>query len=334
MELPPLHRVDMPARFIFYRDYYICTAPGHWLLITAAVGETGRRISDEMRDQLEAAATERIGPAANARLLSTPNGQDYVSAVRRVLDYIAAGDIYQMNLTRRWMGSTDDPLAFWRQMCEANPGRYSAYLQTGNQAICCTSPELFLARDGRTLVTCPIKGTRRRHRQDSNLDRREADALLSSEKELAELTMITDLLRNDLGRVCGIGSVRIAERRKLEALPSVWQTYAVIHGSTGLNWGAILAGMLPGGSITGVPKKRAMEIIDELEPCERGVYCGNIGWIGPGKGCLNIAIRTAIWESGTFHYAAGAGIVADSDPEAEFAEIAAKACAVTELCRG
>ncbi|MGC8560941.1 MAG: anthranilate synthase component I family protein [Phycisphaerae bacterium] len=332
IELPPYHRTDILAAFRYYQQYYILPEPGRWLLAATSVGKPpDGRLVDDMKHRLIQAEREPLRPPTTLRQISSPQKDEYISALKNVLDYIAAGDIYQLNLCRRWLGEAADPLALWRDMYAANPGRYSAYIRAGSQAICCTSPELFLNRNGDELITSPIKGTRRRNLNNHDLDRQAAENLMRSEKEQAELAMITDLLRNDLGRVCATGSVKIMDSRRLEALPGVWQTYAVIRGTARHRWGDILAGMLPGGSITGVPKIRAMEIISELELCARGIYCGNIGWIGSGRGSFNIAIRTAIWESGRFCYAAGAGIVADSDPEMEFAEICAKARVVTDI---
>lgn len=332
IELPPHHRTDLLASFRYYQQYYILSEPGRWVLAATSIGKVpDNGLLDDMKDRLMEAEREPRRPPTIMRQVSAPQKDEYTLALLKVLDYIAAGDIYQLNLSRRWLGEAADPLALWQDMYAANPGRYSAYIRSGPQAICCTSPELFLNRIGDELITCPIKGTRRRNAKDHDLDRQAAESLMHSEKEQAELAMITDLLRNDLGRVCATGSVKIIDPRRLEALPSIWQTYAVIRGTARHHWGDILAGMLPGGSITGVPKIRAMEIIGELEPGARGVYCGNIGWIGCGRGSFNIAIRTAVWESGRFCYAAGAGIVADSDPEMEFAEICTKARAVTDI---
>jgi len=334
LEWPADGRTDNLARFRCYRNYYIYIGSGCWQLVT---GYTATPVDDsameEMKSHLTAAAREAPLPPAVITGLQWPDGQDYMAAVRRAQQYIADGDIYQINISRRWNGHATDPLALWASMFSASPGRYSAYIGGSRRAVCSTSPELFLARHGDALTTCPIKGTRPRDERDPLQDRLSSEHLLQSPKERAELAMILDLLRNDLGRVCQIGSVHIVAERQLECLPSVWQTYATVRGESRRSWGDILGGMLPGGSITGVPKIRAMNIIDELEPYARGLYCGNIGWMRNGVGSFNIAIRTAIWEDDRFAYHAGAGIVTDSDAAQEYDEICAKARVITSLVK-
>ncbi len=325
---------DSLAIFQCYQHYYILIDSDRWLLVTAGVGGAASHSgTDEMRFALTQAATEHPTPLTISGLIS-PDRLEYTSAVRRAKQYIADGDIYQINISRRWEAKTADPLALWAAMYAASPGRYSAFISGGRRVICSTSPELFLSRCNNQLMTKPIKGTYPRNEINAQQDQMAMEHLLQSPKERAELAMISDLLRNDLGRVCQIGSVKLLAERQIECLPAVWQTYASITGESNLNWGDILCGMLPGGSITGVPKIRAMQIIDELEHHARGIYCGNIGWLRRGVGCFNIAIRTAVWEAGRFEYSAGAGIVADSDAEKEYDEICAKARVVTGLTGG
>lgn len=253
---------------------------------------------------------------------------DYLAAVDRAKRYIEAGDTYQINFTQRFSTTTEAaPLEVYRRLRSANPSEYAALLHWGNQAVISASPELFLdLRDGR-VVTRPIKGTRPRAGDESvdGLRRRE---LLGSEKDRAELTMIVDLLRNDLGRVCQFGSVRVVDPAELEAHPTVYHLVATIEGllCTERNWADLLRASCPGGSITGAPKVRAMQIIDELESRCRSVYCGSVGYIGlDGSICLNIAIRTMIASGEDLHLFAGGGIVADSDPQDEYEESLAKA---------
>jgi anthranilate/para-aminobenzoate synthase component I len=332
IELPSPHLTCSLAAFQLYGEYYISTHDGNWLLIGAARGRpAGPDRTDQMATFLQAAATAGSVTSNIITFVHSPEQQEFLAAVSRAQQYIAEGDIYQINISRRWDGKASDPLALWIAMYTASPGRYSAFIEYGGKAICSTSPEMFLTRRGDKLITSPIKGTQPRSPADANLDQLALQNLLESRKERAELAMIVDLLRNDLGRVCRIGTVRILAERESECLPSVWQTYATISGETDLDWGDIFCGMLPGGSITGVPKIRAMEIIDQLEPYKRGVYCGNVGWLRGDAGCFNIAIRTAVWEAGNFHYHAGAGIVSDSEAEREYAEIFAKARVITHL---
>ncbi len=253
---------------------------------------------------------------------------EYLRAVERAKRYIEAGDVYQVNLTQRFRTTTPaSPLEVYLRLRGANPSNFAALLQWGDQAVISSSPELFLdLRDGR-VVTRPIKGTRPRL-GDPVLDPLRRRELLDSPKDRAELTMIVDLLRNDLGRVCRFGSVRVRCPAESEDHPTVYHLVATIEGRLRpeCGWIDLLQAASPGGSITGAPKIRAMQIIDELEPTWRGVYCGSIGYIGlDGSMGLNVAIRTMIQDGPALYLFAGGGIVADSDPADEYDETLAKA---------
>ncbi len=253
---------------------------------------------------------------------------DYERIVARALEYIRAGDIYQVNLAQRFViEPVPDAAEIFERLQEVNPAPYAALIRWDDRAVISASPELLLeCRRGR-LRTCPIKGTRPRT-GDPRLDRAAIDELLSSEKETAELTMIVDLHRNDLGRVCRVGSVRVASARRLEAHPTVYHTVAEVTGELRAGCDAIdaLAACFPAGSVTGVPKIRAMQIIDELEPVARGAYCGAIGHLGlDGDATFNVAIRTLQLAGTRATLYVGGGIVAESDPVAEYAETLAKA---------
>jgi para-aminobenzoate synthetase component I len=270
--------------------------------------------------------------------------RSYEEAVRRALEYIAAGDIYQVNLSRRLTVTLPggDPAAalpgLYLRLRRANPAPYAAYLDLGNgRAVLSSSPELFLDLGGGRVVTRPIKGTRPRTPGNETLNRRRRDDLLASAKDRAELVMIVDLLRNDLGRVCSYGSVRVTEPRALEAYAAVYHTVATVEGRLHAGRGVmdLLKATFPGGSITGAPKVRAMQIIAELEPTRRGFYTGAIGYLGPaapedpaGRCVLNVAIRTLLADGPRVHLQVGGGIVADSRPEAEYDETADKARAL------
>ena len=252
----------------------------------------------------------------------------YFKKIARAKRRIEAGDIYEVNLTQRFSVETPHaPLDVYRSLRRANPSAYAALIAWGDRAVISSSPELFLdLRNGR-VVTRPIKGTRPRggNTQDDDRLRRE---LATSEKDMAELTMIVDLLRNDLGRVCSFGSVRVESPGEIETHPTVLHRVATIEGRLrpDASWVDLLQASFPGGSITGAPKIRAMRIIDELEPTRRGVYCGSIGYLGlDGSLCLNIAIRTMFQVGSRVHVHAGGAIVADSEPEEEYEEIMAKA---------
>ncbi|HAU36760.1 MAG TPA: aminodeoxychorismate synthase component I [Phycisphaerales bacterium] len=262
---------------------------------------------------------------------------DYRRAVARCVEYIAAGDIFQVNLSQRFtLRDAPDPLRIYQALRRDNPAWYAAYLGFEHQgrlcAIASSSPELFLRLRGEHVLTRPIKGTRPRTGQ-ADADRVAAAELLASEKDNAELAMIIDLLRNDLGRVCRFGSVRVSEPRVLEEHPTVYHLVGTVQGRLrqGVGPAEVLRATFPGGSITGAPKIRAMEIIDELEPCARGVYTGCIGIAGVnGVSEWNIAIRTVVWDDGKAHVQAGGGIVADSTPRGEYEETLHKARALLQ----
>ncbi|NNM86427.1 MAG: anthranilate synthase component I family protein [Phycisphaerales bacterium] len=259
------------------------------------------------------------------------------ASIATALRYIAAGDIYQVNLAARWQcSSASPPPSLFERLCHISPAEFSAYIQFDHHAIISASPELFIRRQGDHVITRPIKGTRRRVLDDAALDQQLARELLASEKDAAELAMIVDLLRNDLGRVCSPGSVKVKSPRNLDKLPTLWHTSATLSGSlqpqlAPRGWQHIIADMCPGGSITGAPKIRAMQIIGECEAFPRELYCGNIGWISPwGNGELNVAIRTMLMHHDKVAIYAGAGIVADSTPDDECREIMAKASAMLQ----
>jgi len=281
------------------------------------------------REVADASPLPRMLPA----IVSNFSPEAYRRAVQRCIDYIAAGDIFQVNLSQRFtVADAPPPVAIYQALRRRNPSWYSGMLLLGASAVLSSSPELFLRVRGREVLTRPIKGTRRRT-GDPAADRAAAAELLASEKDNAELAMIIDLLRNDLGRVCRYGSVRVANRRELEAHPTVYHLVGTVVGELceGVDAAGLLAASFPGGSITGAPKIRAMEIIDELEPVARGVYTGSIGYVGlTGTAEWNIAIRTLVHEGGRAHVHAGGGIVADSTPEGEYQETLDKARALLE----
>ena len=287
--------------------------------------------------QTRLAGSVRSAPVAQSGAASAPRSDfsraEFEAAVQRVREYIAAGDVYQVNLAQRF--SCDlrcAPDELYRRLRARTPAPYGAFLNFPEQQIASASPELFLELRGRRLVTRPIKGTRPRGLTGPE-DAALAEELLQSEKDRAELLMIVDLERNDLGRVCRPGSVRVDELRALEAHPTVWHTVAEISGELADGADAIdaILAAFPGGSITGAPKVRAMQIISELERARRGVYTGAIGYLGfDGDVALNIAIRTIVCRDGRATYHVGGGMVWDSDPAAEYEETLAKGRALHE----
>jgi len=296
--------------------------------------------------------------ASLAEIASNFSRADFLAAVERAQKYIRAGDIYQVNLSHRltvqlerWGERPREPLIekggyspaparedarptdyycgweFFEKLSAASPAPFSAFLDCGEFQLASSSPEQFLRMSGSQIITRPIKGTRPRD-ADSTRDAQLAYELQTSAKELSELVMITDLLRNDLGKVCEYGSVQVPELAKLEKFAQVQHLVSTVEGRLrkDMTHFAAFASCFPGGSITGAPKFRAMEIIDELEPISRGPYCGAIGYLGFNRESqLNIAIRTAICTPGKIHFNVGAGIVADSIPEMEYEETLAKA---------
>lgn len=257
----------------------------------------------------------------------------YENAVRCAQDYIAAGDIYQVNVAYAFESDWDagkDAFPFYRELRQQSPAPYAAFLDLEGKQVLSTSPESFLKMSGNCIRTCPIKGTRPRFR-DEELDEKSAYDLLTSPKEVSELIMITDLERNDLGQVCQFGSVRVSELLKIERFEQVFHLVSTVNGQlrADVDHIAALKACFPGGSITGAPKKRATEIIAELESQDRGLYTGAIGYLGAnGESQFNIAIRTAIAEGNHMRFHVGAGIVADSDPAAEYDETLHKAAGI------
>jgi para-aminobenzoate synthetase component 1 len=261
----------------------------------------------------------------------------YLDAVRRAVEYIYAGDVFQVNYAHEFRAPLrGDPLALYLRLREHNPAPYGAFLDLGAAcAVLSTSPELFLELSGARVWTRPIKGTRPRGATEAE-DLELIEELRRSEKDTAELAMIVDLERNDLGRVCTPGSVAVVEEARIESYASVHHRVATVIGELerGRDRADLIAATFPGGSITGAPKIRAMEIIDELEVGRRGPYTGSIGILTDSGGmALNIAIRTAVVADGMVRLHVGGGIVADSDPEAEHEETLDKGRTLFEALR-
>lgn len=263
---------------------------------------------------------------------------DYEAAVARVIEWIRAGDIFQANLAQRFAATLPDgfgPLAFYRRLRAVNPAPFAAYLDCGGFQVASSSPERFVKVADGEVEARPIKGTARRS-ADAHEDAALAAALVGSEKDRAENVMIVDLLRNDLSRVCLPESVKVPVLCGLESYASVHHLVSVVTGRLEPERTAVdlIRASFPGGSITGAPKIRAMEIITELERWARGVYCGSIGWLGfDGALDLNIAIRTVTLRGGEAVFHAGGGITLLSDPAAEYDETLTKAARIFEAFR-
>ncbi|WP_421340672.1 aminodeoxychorismate synthase component I [Aeromonas veronii] len=248
---------------------------------------------------------------------------EYGEKFARIQEYLAAGDCYQINLTQRFSAPYQGDE--WQAYCllaTANKAPFSAFIRLPESALLSLSPERFLLLDGRHIETKPIKGTRPRH-PDPATDRQVARELAQADKDRSENLMIVDLLRNDIGRVSQPGSVSVPHLFAVESFPAVHHLVSTIHGELDARWqgGDLLRACFPGGSITGAPKIRAMEIIEELEPQRRNAYCGSIGYLSQhGRMDTSICIRTLIAEAGRLHCWAGGGIIADSDADSEYQE--------------
>jgi para-aminobenzoate synthetase component I len=333
--LPARHRSDLGLPLmrlaLFDRGMVFGSEAGGAVSLTAdGVAEAlGIRPAERSADWVRPDDGVTLPPADQpATVQPAMSRAAYERMIRRARDYIAAGDIYQVNLAQRFrIENVGEPLGLYLAVRRTNPAPYAAFLRWGDNAVASFSPELFLQLRGAAVLTSPIKGTRP-HTGDPALDERYRRELLGSAKEAAELAMIIDLHRNDLGRVCCAGSVRVAQPRRLEVHPTVLHTVADVVGTLRADRDAfdLLTACFPAGSISGVPKIRALEIIDELEPAARGVYTGAVGVLGlDGQMTFNVAIRTLQIRGRAATLYVGGGIVADSEPAAEYAETLAKA---------
>jgi para-aminobenzoate synthetase component 1 len=263
--------------------------------------------------------------------------ESYLASVRRVLEHIAAGDVYQVNFSQRF--ETDfvgDPVEFYARLRQTSPAPFGACLFPDDFVVFSNSPERYLVIENGYIETRPIKGTRPRGRDEAE-DRALARELAASEKDGAEHLMIVDLERNDLGRVCDYDTVHVPEFKIIESYANVHHMVSTVAGRVHPSRDLVdcITNSFPGGSITGAPKIRAIEIIDELELTARGVYCGSIGYIDfTGRVDLNIAIRTAVKHNGKLYFQVGGGIVADSDPEEEYQETITKAQSFVKALTG
>jgi para-aminobenzoate synthetase component I len=284
--------------------------------------------SSAARQRLAAALTGRtppIGPAPSfGPLVADDSGDHHRARIERVLDYLSAGDVYQVNLARRHVArqvAPGDALALYRALAQHAPAPYGGVLEADGVTLLSSSPERFLRVHAGRVETRPIKGTRPRA-ADPATNRARAEDLAAADKDSAEHLMIVDLERNDLGRVAATGSVTV------DALGYIVEFATVLHRvsrisarlAAGIDHAALLRATFPGGSVTGAPKVRAMQIIDELEPAPRGPYCGALGIFGPGSLDLALSIRVGVLVADELRLHVGGGIVADSDPAAELAE--------------
>lgn len=339
LELPDCHIGFYDSLVVF--DHRL----GKTWIVSTGLKEDGSRTEsfaerqvEFWRQKLETASTTQHGnirrelqnvhPLFQSGWTSNLSRVEFLTRVLRAQAFIRSGDIYQVNLSQRlaarWPYSAWD---LFERLSTVSPASYTAYLDCGQYQISSSSPELFLRLSGRHIQTRPIKGTRPRS-SDLTRDAQLTYELQTSPKEMSELVMITDLLRNDLGKVCEFGSVQVPELVRLERYPQVQHLVSTVEGRlrSGISHFAAFASCFPGGSITGAPKFRAMDIIDELEPLARGPYTGALGYLGFNRESqLSILIRAAVCQQGRAFFQVGAGIVADSNPIAEYDETLAKA---------
>lgn len=354
VERLPRHHVDefqTPDLAVGLYDWvyaYDHLAERGWLISTGLPGQQDSR-KQRAEARLKTAMHQLTGEAAPAprlhanRISVSPqhptaldkdiasnfSREEYLRVIRRGIDLIHAGDCFQVNLAQRLLfPQCEVPWHLYRRLRERNPAPFGGYFDLGDFVIASASPERFLQMDSAGLVeTRPIKGTRPRG-ATPRADARLMAELLASPKDRAENIMIVDLLRNDLGRVCEYGSVRVPSLCEVESYRTVHHLVSVVEGRLRLEKTAVdlLRAAFPGGSVTGAPKIRAMEIIAELEPTARGPYCGSLGWIGfDGAMDTNILIRTFTIGKGWVQFPVGGGIVADSDPQQEYEETLHKA---------
>ena len=323
--------VDVPYAVLCFYDHALVF--DHDRQVTEWVTLTG--CPHDPPEPREAEGPPEVVPV---ELKSDFGREEYLEAIRRAKEYIAAGDIFQVNLAQRFSGECrSDGVDVYGRLRRVNPAPFSGYLGYPNFEIISSSPERFLLVEGDTVTTRPIKGTRPRRAGDDAFNERMREELLGALKDHAELTMIVDLERNDLGRVCRYGSVKVTEHAVLEAYQTVFHLVSTVQGELHRpeqDEFSLIKASFPGGSITGAPKIRAMEIIEELEPHARAVYTGSIGYLSfHVRMDLNIAIRTMLKQDGRVYLNFGGGLVADSVPELEYDETLHKGKALFEALR-
>lgn len=334
--------VDIPeGLFIFYEHFIIEDQRNRKIYLTAAQrwdkGEDSLGALEKELEERLYQRTANLSPGkmkkGNFKVRSDFEKEQYYEAINKVINYIVEGDIYIANMTRQIiMESQVQPYEVFLRLHKTNPAPFSGYLNFGNFKIVCSSPERFLKLENGIAETRPIKGTRKRGETPEEDDALRTE-LWHSSKDRSELLMIVDLERNDLNKVCEPGSVEVTQLFDVEAYATVFHLVSTIVGKLkeGMTAMDLLMAMFPGGSITGAPKRRAMEIIDEVEHSRRGLYTGSIGYLSFDNSCdFNIVIRTAVYKDGTYHLGVGGGITCESELEFEFEETEQKAKALLE----
>ncbi len=304
---------------------------GRQPLVWLGVYDAPRRLGPAAYEALLEGAGET--PAAAGPAVLAESRAAYRECVGRVRAHIREGDVYQVNYTLRLRFEAEgDPAAWFRRLRRRQRAPYEAFVRQGGAAVLSFSPELFFRAEGGLLTARPMKGTSPRG-ADAAEDARLARRLAADPKSQAENLMIVDLLRNDLSRVCLPGSVETPALYTVEPYETLFQMTSTVRGrlAPGVRPSEVMGALFPCGSVTGAPKRRAMQIIRTLEPEPRGVYCGAVGyWAPDGRAVFNVGIRTLAWRAGRFEMGVGSGIVWDSDAESEYAECLLKARFVTE----
>ena len=293
-----------------------------------------RKIEEIKTDLKKPLRLRRAGRFGEVK--SNVSEADYIQKVNQIKELLKKGESYQVNYSQRFRADcTVDGWTVYKKLAGVNPSPFSCYLKYPDYSIVSASPELLLRKRGTVLETWPIKGTVRRGKNKYE-DLKLAEELLKSKKDDAELSMIVDLERNDLGRVCEMGSVKVDSHREIQNLSHVIHTFSRVSGvlDKKKNIFDALEAVFPSGSITGCPKKRTMEIIDKFEDFKRGIYTGSAGFIGfNGESDFNILIRSLLLKDGEAYFHAGGGIVMDSDAKKEYDESLMKARAITETLK-
>ena len=333
--------VHIPEAAVTFYDFFIiedCQKKEIWLIADGITGDAAQMLEEAEQRCKKNVQQGEERTKARAEITVFPNfeKEEYKQAVADMIQYIIEGDIYIANMTQQLtIESKKKSLDVFYDLRRANPSPFGGYLDYGKYQIICASPERFLQMKKGTVHTRPIKGTRKRGETPEE-DRMMRDELQNSEKDKSELLMIVDLERNDLNRVCVPGSVKVTELFTVEEYATVFHLVSDIEGTLqeGKNIVDLLEAAFPGGSITGAPKYRAMEIIDELEHGKRNLYTGSIGYLTLDGDCdFNIVIRTALHKDGRYHVGVGGGITAESDLEFEYEETLQKAKAILEALK-
>ena len=338
-QLPTQCRDDIHMPDMAIGLYNWALVVDHHIRRTWLIAAEGARLSaDEWKGLQELFSSgdtvQKTGHSVQSSLLNHTGKEQYFADFNRIQDYIRDGDCYQVNLAQRFsIAVTGDSWSVYRQLRKSNPAPYACFFRLEQGCILSSSPERFISVSNEQVETKPIKGTIRRSVYAYE-DKALAEQLLESEKDRAENLMIVDLLRNDIGKNCEFGSIKVPRLFALESFATVHHLVSTVTGrlARGRHALDLLRGAFPGGSITGAPKLRAMQIIEELEAFRRTVYCGAIGYIGfDGNMDTNIAIRTLVHKDDIIYFWAGGGIVSDSVPESEYRECFIKAEAIMRL---